>query len=174
MEKKLVMVVEDDEMMAKQLINIIKDFFTYHRQYDVIWAKNGLEALELYRKNKVWFGFKQNRIKCILLDLRMPEMDGVQFVTQLRKIEEKNIFAQFIPVLFITAWEDKEKWESAIDSFVSGYIKKPVEPESLKNLLWKILYNKDAEILTEKTKKQALKKYQEFNQKGKPKQVAEN
>lgn len=161
--KKIIMVVEDDEKTGGAILHMLENFLKFNK-YSAIWAKNGLEALELYKKNKNWFGLKQNNIKCILLDLKMPKMDGVQFVTKLRELEKKNIFAQFTPVVFLTAWEDEEKWQSALDSFAAAYIKKPFTEEDLKHTLSKIIHDWDAENMANATHDVALKKLTEIDE----------
>ncbi len=155
--QKFVMIVEDEEAVAQETLKMIESFLEYNR-YGVIIAKNGLEAFQQIKKYRSWFGLKQNKIKCILLDLRMPEMDGVEFVTKLRKMETRNIFAQYMPIVFVTAWEDQEKWESALDSFVATYLKKPFTEDQIRNILRKILQNRDAEVMAEFTRKKAIQK----------------
>jgi len=164
--KKIIMLVEDDDFMAEETRTMLESFLEYNN-YGFIRARNGLQALIYYRQNKRWLGFKQNRIKCILLDLRMPQMDGVQFIKELRRIEKGNLFAQFIPVVFLSAWEDEEKWQEAISSFACEYIKKPFTIEKLKNTLFSILHNMNAEGLERETGKRAMEKLIEYDEEAK-------
>ncbi|MFA5879187.1 MAG: response regulator [Candidatus Margulisiibacteriota bacterium] len=161
--KKRVMLVEDDLTIGAETMKMMNDFLKIN-DYEGVWAKNGKEALAIYHKNKRWFGLKQNNLRCILLDLRMPEMDGVEFVKALRKIENRNIFARTIPVVFVTGWEDEEKWQTAIDSFVAAYIKKPITTEKLKEVLSSIIHYTNAENMALQTSKEGIEKIIKFDE----------
>ncbi len=171
--KQFILFVEDDEVIGAETVKMMEEFLA-HNQYGLIWSRNGIEALKQYKKHKSWFGFKQNKIKCILLDLRMPEMDGVQFVSKLRQIEKSNIFAQFVPVVFISAWEDQEKWESALDNYVASYIKKPIKKDDLITTLSKIIHYHDAEELESIMHKKGLEKLTEYFSQEKEEQQIKN
>ena len=69
--KQLILLVEDDEAQGKQIVKLIDSL----NRYDVVWAKNGVEALDILRRYEHFFGFADNEIKCILLDIHMPEMN---------------------------------------------------------------------------------------------------
>jgi CheY-like chemotaxis protein len=156
-EKKLVLLVEDEADLAQKVLKMIKEL-----NYDVLWAKNGLEALSLIKKNRSFLG--ANKIKCILLDLRMPEMDGQQFLTKFRQIEKSSLLPRFTPIVFLTAYEDDEKWSNAIDGHIVKYLKKPVEKATLKGTLSVILEDNQEQVLADLTRQQGLKKREGYNQ----------
>ncbi|WP_289285980.1 response regulator transcription factor [Parablautia intestinalis] len=86
-------------------------------------AEDGKEALEKYR---------QLHPDVILVDIRMPIMDGLEFIRELRKIDQKVI------LLVISAYDDFKYAQTAISLGVSGYILKPVNRKELKATLLKI------------------------------------
>jgi CheY-like chemotaxis protein len=122
MANPLIMVVDDEIDVANSISSIIKDT----KRYEVVTAYSAKEALEHLRKNKVFMGLGGNRIRLILLDIKMPEMDGLQFLEKIRKE-----FGEDIGVSMLTAWEDEEKWDRATSGFVINYIKKPFKSEEL-------------------------------------------
>ena len=113
--------------MAKSKILIVDDekdileFLTYNlkkRGYDVITANNGQEGLKLAKKNCP---------DLILLDVMMPEMDGIEVCQQIRKIS--NIATTYI--LFLTARSEDYSELAGFDAGADDYITKPIKPKLL-------------------------------------------
>lgn len=71
----LVLVVEDDTLNTKLLVEILED-----AGFDTTTAKNGVEAVEIMNK--------PNDVEIILLDVMMPVMDGFQFMEEFNKHPE--------------------------------------------------------------------------------------
>lgn len=122
MDKPLIMVVDDDTVVANSISNTIRDM----EKYEVITAYSAREALEHLAKGKIFLGLGGNRIKLIFLDIKMPEMDGLQFLERIRKD-----YGPDIGVTMLTAYEDEEKWERATDGYIINYIKKPCDEKEL-------------------------------------------
>ncbi|MBQ2592714.1 MAG: response regulator, partial [Candidatus Riflebacteria bacterium] len=89
--KRMVLVVDDEFVNREMLGFIIK------RDYNVINAKNGKEALELIRKHKTI-------LSLVLLDLLMPVMDGFTVLKELQNDQELNK----IPVIVLTSEKSAE------------------------------------------------------------------
>ena len=88
----------------------------------VLEAGDGKEALELLEKEK---------INLVLTDINMPNMDGLQFLTEIRANEEwKNL-----PVLIITTEGSQSKVMEAAHLGASGYVRKPFTAEQIKEKL---------------------------------------
>lgn len=86
------------------------------RYYNVITAKNGEEALDL---------FYERQIDLIVADIMMPIMDGYEMLKELRDAKQE------VPVLFLTAkstFDDKRK---GYDLGIDDYITKPIDYEEL-------------------------------------------
>ena len=113
MTKSKILIVDDEKD--------ILEFLTYNlkkRGYDVITANNGQEGLELAKKNCP---------DLILLDVMMPEMDGIEVCQQIRKIS--NITDTYI--LFLTARSEDYSELAGFDAGADDYITKPIKPKLL-------------------------------------------
>jgi CheY-like chemotaxis protein/nitrogen-specific signal transduction histidine kinase len=109
-EKKTILIAEDIDSNFK-----LVRFFLSNANTEIIRAANGKEAVQKFQSNK--------NIDLILMDIKMPVMDGY---TAVKLIRETN---NTIPIIAQTAYaEDKEK---AIDSGCSGFISKPFDKKSL-------------------------------------------
>jgi urea transport system substrate-binding protein len=87
--KPLILVADDDP----EMVNIIDEALSY-KGYRVVTARNGKEALERV---------EQEKPQLILLDMKMPVMDGWAFTRVLRERHGRTI-----PVVVITAMEDSQ------------------------------------------------------------------
>ncbi|MBI5078573.1 response regulator [Candidatus Saganbacteria bacterium] len=122
MSNPLIMVVDDEEYVSNSIANIIK----YTKKYEVITVYSATEAMEQLAKNKIFMGLGGNRIKLLVLDIKMPGMDGLQLLEIIR-----HDYGEDIGVTMLTAWEDEEKWDRATSGFVINYLKKPFKSEDL-------------------------------------------
>jgi CheY-like chemotaxis protein len=162
--KKLILLVEDEPDIGQKMVQIIEALKNDQEEllYQVIWAQNGYDALKLFKKHNGVFSFIHPKIECIFLDLRMPKMDGQQCLEQIRKIEKMKILSRLTPVVFLTAYEDDEKWASALLGMATDYLKKPVSPGQLKGTLKIILEEKNIEILNKITRDKGLYKRDQY------------
>ena len=69
----------------------------------------------------------------ILLDIKMPEMDGFQFLEQLRRKK------QDVPVMIMTGYPSIRTAASAVHLGASDYITKPFTPEQITQSVWRML-----------------------------------
>ena len=90
---------------------------------DVLHAESGREALELLHENP--------SIGVVLMDIMMPDMDGYQTMSAIRKAGG----FENLPIVALTAKAMKGDREKCIDAGASDYIAKPVDPEQLLGLL---------------------------------------
>ncbi len=112
------LVVDDSSTMRR----IIKNSLQRIGFEDVIEAENGKDALE-----------KISGIDIILTDWNMPEMDGLEFVKNVRAQNAK------IPILMITTNAAKDDIIEALKHGVNNYIVKPFTPETLKEKIEALL-----------------------------------
>lgn len=89
-------------------------------------ADNGKIALEMYR---------QNKYDIILMDIQMPEMDGLETTKNIRLIEKENKVIDTIPIIAMTANAMKGDKENFISQGMSGYISKPFKTIDLETIL---------------------------------------
>ena len=108
----VVLVVDDDREVSGTLADILED-----AGYQVMVAGDGAEALDLLRRGP--------RPSLVLLDLRMPRMDGFQFQAEKRR----DPTLEGIPVVVFTA--DRTSAPHADDLEVAAYVEKPARLEEL-------------------------------------------
>ncbi|MBU1026183.1 MAG: response regulator [Candidatus Margulisbacteria bacterium] len=137
MAKPLILIVDDEIEYADELAKSLK----LTGKYETIVAYSAKEANKALKKNKGVFGVFKNKIRCILLDIKMPEIDGLQFLEELRKEYDAKI-----EVILVTAYEDEEKWEKATDGLIAGYVTKPFNKYDLFSKLEKLFSSKDSRI----------------------------
>jgi len=106
-----ILLAEDDESLGFMLEDNLQDL-----SYEVLWAKNGEEALNL---------FTQSHFDLCIIDVMMPRMDGFELARKIRASDE------FTPILFLTA---KSLEENRLKGFEVGgddYITKPFSMREL-------------------------------------------
>jgi CheY-like chemotaxis protein len=112
---KKILFVDDDPSMHKMV-----DLFLRNSDYELSWAKNGRSALKM---------MKDMNFDVIISDIQMPEMDGLTFLTELRKKNKKT------PFIILTAFGQDKMSEKAIKSGASAVINKPFESKKLQSLI---------------------------------------
>ena len=115
--KPSILIVDDDEVMQETLSDVLRK-----RGYEIFTVGSGNGALPMIEKNV---------IDLILLDMRLPDIDGLEV---LKKIKE---FDTEILVIMMTAYSDVQTAVSAMKSGAYDYINKPFELEELKLLIEK-------------------------------------
>lgn len=111
MEKLKILVVDDESRMRK----LVKDFLV-RKNYDVIEAENGEQAIDLF--------FSKKDIALIILDVMMPKMDGWQVCKEVRQYSK-------VPIIMLTAKSDEKDELLGFDLGVDEYISKPFSPKIL-------------------------------------------
>ncbi|MGD0619056.1 MAG: response regulator [Bryobacteraceae bacterium] len=115
-----VLIVDDSAAIRKILQRVLTQTDVPINR--VLEAGDGREALELLKKEK---------INLVLTDINMPNMDGLQFLTEIRANDEwKNL-----PVLIITTEGSQSKVMEAAHLGASGYVRKPFTAEQIKEKL---------------------------------------
>lgn len=112
MNDTLILIVDDEARMRK----LIKDFLVA-KNYKIIEAKDGEEALEVFETHK-------EKINLVLLDVMMPKIDGW---TVLRKIRQESK----VPVIMLTARGEEQDELFGFELGVDEYISKPFSPKIL-------------------------------------------
>lgn len=106
-----ILIVEDEEVSLKYLLRLLEK-----ENYSVEGAISGKEALEKIKKGSY---------DLVLLDLRLPDLNGLEVLSEIKKMEED------LPVIIITAYGSIESAVEAIKRGASDYLTKPVELEEL-------------------------------------------
>lgn len=120
MPKKKILIVDDEP----HFITTVKDRLVM-MGYEVATASNGKEAIE-----KV-----QGSPDLILLDIHMPEMDGIEVASKLKNSDK----TRSIPIIMVTAKSQMEDVTKATDAGAVDYIVKPFSPQVLLEKIRKVL-----------------------------------
>lgn len=125
-DSPLVLVVDDD--MALRLLERAS---LEQAGFQIEEAENGFEALEVFSRLKP---------DIIILDVMMPEMDGFETCTRLRRIPE----AQLTPVLMVTGLDDTDSIDRAYEVGATHFITKPINWGLLSHYVRYLLRARDA------------------------------
>ncbi len=109
--------VVDDEPDA---VELLQEFLTA-KGYDVLTASDGEEALRQV---------KEHRPHLILLDVRMPKLNGLEVLKRGREIDHE------VGVIMVTAVNEEETGREALKMGAFDYITKPLDLQYLERSLW--------------------------------------
>ena len=115
-----ILIAEDNSINQR----IFKAFLR-NAEYEVKFANNGAEAFEL---------FKHEKFCCILMDLHMPVMDGLETTRQIRKFESENNLEE-IPIIAVTASHPAEDKDKCFSAGMNDFVQKPISEEALKTTI---------------------------------------
>ena len=113
-----ILVIDDEPFMRKLIIRVL-----YELEIErVTEAADGAEALQKVEDS-------MNALDLIICDLEMPNMDGFEFVKNLRGMKE---FPNAnIPVLIVTGHSETESVQGAVEAGIHGYLVKPISKKTL-------------------------------------------
>lgn len=112
MSEPYILLVEDEESLASFIQTELK-----FEGYQVLWAKDGKEALELFEEN-------EPNLTLILLDWMLPIYDGITVARRIRKTSD-------IPIIMMTARNQTTDIVIGLDTGLDDYLTKPFEIEEL-------------------------------------------
>lgn len=115
-----ILLVEDRAEDAELAILALED---NKLSNNLLWVKNGQEALDfLFCKNEYSDRDINARPKLVLLDLKMPKVDGLEVLKEIRS----NQATSTLPVVVLTTSKEEQDVVAAYDLGVNSYILKPV------------------------------------------------
>ncbi len=112
------LVVDDSKLARKMTIKSLKAVF--FQEFEIIEASDGKEAVEYY---------KQNNPEITFMDLTMPVLNGFEATDQITDYDED---AQ---IVVVSADVQEDAVKKAQECGAIGFIKKPIDPDNLKNML---------------------------------------
>ena len=120
------MLAEDVDINAEIMVSILE-----MRDITSERAENGRIAVELFASHP------EGYYDAILMDMRMPEMDGLEATTRIRAMERPD--ASIIPIIALTANAFDEDVQQSLQAGLNAHLTKPVQPdilfETLENLI---------------------------------------
>lgn len=111
LKNKTVLFAEDDKIMKEQITEVLEMLFK-----KVFLADDGEKAYELYL---------QSTPDIIISDIKMPNMNGLQFIEKVRQSDYET------PVVLITSFTEQDMLVHAANLSIDGYIIKPLELKAL-------------------------------------------
>ena len=138
--KPSILIVDDDEVMQQTLSDVLKK-----RGYEIFLVGSGNGALSVIKKNV---------IDLVLLDMRLPDVDGIEVLKKIKELDTE------ILVVMMTAYSDVQTAVSAMKSGAYHYINKPFELEELKLLIEKGLETKSLINEVRRLHRQQKEEYQ--------------
>lgn len=119
-EKPTILIAEDTESNFVLVSTILR------KEYNILWAHTGIEALELYRKKNP---------ALILMDISMPEMSGLEATRIIRKSDSH------IPIVALTAFAFDSDKTTALEAGCNEYMSKPIQARLLKEIIRKLIHS---------------------------------
>lgn len=122
-----ILVAEDNELNQKLITRLLKS-----RGHKSIVSENGLEAIEALQKEK---------FDLILMDIQMPEMDGIQATEHIRA-DKSGDYNPKIPIVAVTAYAFNEDRERCFRAGMDDFIPKPINNAKLNSVLDDVIRKK--------------------------------
>jgi len=114
-----ILIVDDDPRIPIMLRHLLKI-----KGHEGISAESGLQALEL---------IKQDAFDLIISDLRMPKMNGIEFLREVKTLNPS------IPVILVTAYASKETTIDSVKLGAFDYLSKPFKVDELMTIIGRAL-----------------------------------
>ncbi len=111
--------VEDNKDTREMTAMMLEDFFG-----SIILSVDGEDGLKK---------FKENDIDIVLTDINMPKLNGIELCRKIREVDKD------IPLLVLSAHNEKNYFEDSKEIGVDGYLLKPIDIEQLSELLYKVV-----------------------------------
>nr|WP_143547651.1 response regulator [Rhodopirellula sp. SM50] len=124
--KLKVLLAEDGEVNRKVAVGLLS-----HQGHEVLVAEDGVEAVA---------ALDEQRFDIVLMDVQMPNMDGIEATRLIR--EKEHELDRHTPIVAMTAGAMKGDEEHCLEAGMDGYIAKPIDPEKLYDLMERCVSDK--------------------------------
>lgn len=115
-----ILIVDDAIFMRK----VIRDLLAKNNYTDVVEAKDGLEAVDVYT---------EHRPDLVIMDITMPSLDGIETIKQLRKIDDH------VSILMCSAMGQEAMVREALKFGAKDFVVKPFKPERVLSAVERLL-----------------------------------
>lgn len=119
-----ILIVDDERFIRKGIITILER--DLEEEIQCFEGKNGIEALAV---------LQQEKIDLIITDISMPGCDGLEFISQIRQINEN------LTVIILSGYENFDYAKKAISLGVKEYIMKPIKKQDFLNTIKSYVYS---------------------------------
>ena len=128
-----VLIVEDIDLNAEIVADLLE-----MEEISSERAENGETAVKMFSSSPL------NYYDAILMDLRMPVMNGLDSARNIRALDRPDAAA--VPIIALTANASYDDRQNVIDAGMDGHLSKPVDPDLLFEMLRKLIRDKTTEI----------------------------
>jgi CheY-like chemotaxis protein len=126
-----ILLAEDNETDAELAIRALAKSKVANR---VVWVKDGEEALDYMFKRGSHAGRKGGDPRLVLLDLKMPKVDGSQVLAELKRDDR----TRSIPVVVMTSSKEERDLEETYRKGVNSYVVKPLDFDQFVDVVSKV------------------------------------
>ena len=127
-----ILLAEDMEINAEIMIDVLS-----LEEVEADHAENGKAALEMFARSK------SGEYSAILMDVRMPVMDGLEAASAIRGLDRPD--ARQIPIIALTANAFDEDVQRSLQAGMNAHLTKPVEPDHLFQTLGELIYEAETQ-----------------------------
>ena len=121
-----VLIAEDQEMNAEVLSDLLE-----MEEMSSEWAENGQIAVEMFARSE------EKHFDAILMDMRMPVMDGLAAAREIRKLDRPD--AKTVPIIALTANAFEEDVQQCLSAGMNEHLSKPGDIDVLKRTLGRLI-----------------------------------
>ncbi|MEW6532099.1 MAG: response regulator [Thermodesulfobacteriota bacterium] len=125
--KLYILLAEDNAVNQKVAVKMLE-----RMGHTVIVAQNGVEALDLLERQDV---------DLILMDIQMPDMDGLEATRTVR--EREKMSDSHVPIIALTAYAMKQDEERCLEAGMDGYISKPINAQELYETIEQVMRGRE-------------------------------
>lgn len=125
-----VLLAEDNALNTEVAVMLLES-----KGFNVETAENGLRALEMFSKSTTGY------YDAIIMDIRMPLMDGLTAATSIRHLSNED--AAEIPIIAMTANAFDNDIEKSKEAGMDAHLAKPIDPERLFQTLYDLIFRKE-------------------------------
>jgi PAS domain S-box-containing protein len=122
-----ILIAEDNFLNQKLISRLVQN-----RGHKYTLTENGKECID---------ALKKDTYDLILMDIQMPEMDGIE-ATKFIRSDKSGVFNSKIPIIAVTAYAFTEDRERCFDAGMNDFIPKPINNDKLTNVFEKVMRSK--------------------------------
>lgn len=130
-ELKRILLVEDAINDVELTLSALEE---NHLANEVIVTRDGEEALDYLYRRRVWRLRSEGNPAVVLLDLKLPKVDGLEVLAQIKK----DPALRMIPVVMLTSSREERDLVQSYELGVNAYVVKPVDFHDFVNALKKV------------------------------------
>jgi CheY-like chemotaxis protein len=120
-----VVLLVEDEVMVRNMVRIMLE----RLGHEVMTACDGIEAVEVFTSNR-------ERVKCVLLDITMPRMGGLETISALRAIQPD------LPIILCSGYMDAPEMAAKHGHIPQAFLNKPYGKKDLESVLARVLVSR--------------------------------